>query len=118
MRVIKLPLPGADSTSSHLKPSPLRFSANHLAAFVSFPGGLVVSMRIRSLRKRVTSSSTSFSNCLGISSIPLYDLKNVILLRFSCIFLSNLSNLFIKRNELIVLKQQRGLYMKDKNANG
>jgi len=53
---------------------------------------------------------------MGISSIPLYDLKNVILLRFSCAFLSNLSNLFIKSNELIVLEQQRGLYMKIENA--
>jgi hypothetical protein len=55
---------------------------------------------------------------MGFSSLSLYDLKNVILLRFSCAFVSNLGNLFIKSDELIVLEQQRGLYMKGKNAYG
>ena len=62
MRVIMLPLPGVDSKSSHLKPYFSKVSAKYFAASVSFPGGLVVFMRIKSHRRFVTSLSTSLNN--------------------------------------------------------
>ena len=70
-----LPLSGADSMSSQLKPSAVKFWARCFAAFVSFPGGLVVFMRMSSLRRFVTSASTSFRGCRGISWAPMLDVE-------------------------------------------
>lgn len=58
-RVTKFPLPGADSKISQSKPSSSKTSARYDAASVSFPGGFVVFIRIRSPRRAVTSSSIS-----------------------------------------------------------
>ena len=55
-RVIRLPLPGADSRISEVKPSLVRYSFMYWAACVSFPGGLVVFIWIRLERKVVISS--------------------------------------------------------------
>src|SRR4030042_1482082 len=46
-----------------------KLGAKNSAASVSFPGGLVVSMRINSLRRPATSSLVSFSSLEGLTIV-------------------------------------------------